>query len=63
MLAYCTELELRRGWLVYAQGAAPVVQRVRHSSIEIVNYPVDLSRGPRAILAQVEALAEEALPS
>jgi 5-methylcytosine-specific restriction enzyme subunit McrC len=63
MLAYCTALQLERGWLVYAQGASPGVHRVRHTSIEIVQYPLDLALAPGELLLQVAALAKKALPA
>ena len=39
MLAYCTAMQLPRGWLVYAQGNAPPgIRRVRHRSVDIIQY-------------------------
>ena len=62
MLAYCTALQLPRGWLVYAQGNAPPgVQRVRHTSIDIVQYPLDLAAAPADLLRQIDTLAAAAL--
>jgi 5-methylcytosine-specific restriction enzyme subunit McrC len=63
MLAYCTALQLERGWLAYAQGASPGVHCVRHTSIEIVQYPLDLALAPGELLLQVAALAKKALPA
>ncbi len=64
MLAYCTALGLPRGWLVYAHGhSGQVVRRIRHTDIDIVESPLDLSRDPEAVLAQVAALAEAAVPT
>ena len=61
MLAYCTALELPVGWLVYAQGtASPGVRRVRHTSVDIVQYPLDLAASPADLLRQVSALAGDA---
>jgi len=57
MLAYCTALGLKRAWLVYAQGGEPVTRRVRNSEVEIVEWPLDLSVAPAAILKSVAALA------
>ena len=60
MLAYCTALQLPRGWLVYAQGNAPPgVQRVRHTWIDIVQYPLDLAASPADLLRQVDTLAAD----
>ncbi|WP_291382259.1 restriction endonuclease [Demequina sp.] len=58
MLAYCTALGLERGWLIYARGdRGPGVRRIVNTGIEIVEWPIDLSVEPRAILAQVDELA------
>jgi 5-methylcytosine-specific restriction enzyme subunit McrC len=62
MLAYCTALQLPRGWLVYAQGSAPPgVRRVRHTSVDIIQYPLDLAASPADLLRQVDMLARTAL--
>jgi 5-methylcytosine-specific restriction enzyme subunit McrC len=61
MLAYCTALQLQRGWLVYVQGGSSGVRRVRNTSIEIIQYPLDLAASPSAVLHQVAALAGRAL--
>lgn len=62
MLAYCTALGLRQGWLVYAQGSAPQApRRVRHTPIEIMQYALNLDAKPRDLLAQVSRLAAEAV--
>lgn len=58
MLAYCTALDVNRAWLVYAQGGSPVVRRVRNTAIDIVEWPLDLSRGPSSILQAVRDLAD-----
>jgi 5-methylcytosine-specific restriction enzyme subunit McrC len=63
MLAYCTALQLERGWLVYAQGGSAGRRRIRNTSIEIIQYPLDLAASPTALLRQVAALASEALAS
>lgn len=58
MLAYCTALNLDRGWLVYAQGSGRAVERrVRNAGVSIVEYPLDLGAPPRALLGQIEELA------
>lgn len=58
MLAYCTALGLDRGWLIYAQGSGGAIERmVRHTDIQIVEFPLDLSRPPADLLAQVTTLA------
>ncbi|WBB52368.1 restriction endonuclease [Verrucosispora sp. WMMD573] len=62
MLAYCTALRLRTGWLVYAQGASPPgPRRVRNTEIDIVHYPLDLSAPPRDLLIEINLLAQQAM--
>ncbi len=62
MLAYCTALSLSRGWLVYAQGAASRLPlRVKNTSIDIIQYPLDLSAPPTDLLSQVGMLARTTL--
>jgi 5-methylcytosine-specific restriction enzyme subunit McrC len=63
MLAYCTALQLERGWLVYAQGGSAGVRHVRNTSIEIIQYPLDLAAPPAVLLREVAALASRALAS
>ena len=61
MLAYCKALDVRRAWLVYAQGGAgPVERLIRNTDISIVEYPLDLRARPRELLAQVDLLAARA---
>ncbi len=61
MLAYCTALQLRRGWLVYAQGGSPGVRRIRNTPIEVIQYPLDLAAPPQDLLRQLAALAGSAV--
>ncbi|MEU4626836.1 restriction endonuclease [Actinoplanes sp. NPDC023801] len=63
MLAYCTALDLATGWLVYAQGKAPSRRRVRHTGIDIVHHPLDLTRDPHLILADIDRVARNGLDS
>jgi 5-methylcytosine-specific restriction enzyme subunit McrC len=63
MLAYCTALQLECGWLVYAQGDSQGVRRIRNTSIEIIQYSLDLTASPAVLLRQVAALASAALAS
>ena len=45
MLAYCTALSLSRGWLVYAHGDTRQDRlRVKNTSIDIVQYPLEIGR-------------------
>jgi 5-methylcytosine-specific restriction enzyme subunit McrC len=62
MLAYCTALHLRTGWLVYAHGTSPPGRRrVRNTGIDIVHYPLDLAATPRELLVSIDALAHRAM--
>ncbi|MEU0395792.1 restriction endonuclease [Streptomyces sp. NPDC006208] len=59
MLAYCTALGLPDGHLVYAKGNAPhAAHRIRNASITIHQHALDLDQPPRALLADVQDLAE-----
>jgi 5-methylcytosine-specific restriction enzyme subunit McrC len=61
MLAYCTALGVRTGWLVYANGTgASTPHRIRHTAIEISHYPLDLGLPPAEILARIATLAKTA---
>lgn len=60
MLAYCTALSVPRAWLVYAGASEPKVRRIRNTSIEIVEFPINLSARPSELLDQISALVERA---
>jgi 5-methylcytosine-specific restriction enzyme subunit McrC len=61
MLAYCTALDLDRGYLVYAAGGATRERTlaVRNSAHRICVRTVDVEREPDEVLGQVSDLAEE----
>lgn len=58
MLAYCTALDVKRAWLVYARGGEPVTRRIRNSDVQITEWPLDLSKTPADILKSVADLAQ-----
>ena len=60
MLAYCCALRVPTAWLVYAGGGRPKVRRIRHTDIEVVEYPLDLRAEPRHLLEQIDLLARRA---
>ena len=60
MLAYCTALRVPVAWLVYAGGGVARTRRVVNTGISVIEYPLDLTQEPRALLRQVESLAEDA---
>lgn len=60
MLAYCTALSVPTAWLVYAGGDAPHRRLIRNTGIEVVEYPLDLTCEPSALLKQVDRLARRA---
>lgn len=60
MLAYCTALEVSRAWLVYAGRGTARVRRVRNSDVTVVEFPLDLSQEPEALLLRVRELASRA---
>jgi 5-methylcytosine-specific restriction enzyme subunit McrC len=60
MLAYCTALTVPRAWLIYAGPGRTRTRRISNSSVSIVEFPLDISQAPAALLARVNALAEAA---
>lgn len=61
VLAYCTSLQVERGWLVYPSGTSGVrARRVLNSPITITEYPLNLDVPPRELLGQIEELARSA---
>ncbi|WP_308190776.1 McrC family protein [Arthrobacter hankyongi] len=63
MLAYCTALDVPRAWLVYADAGPVRVRKVRNSEVEIVEFPLDLSRRPGELLVRISQLARQSLPT
>lgn len=61
MLAYCTALDVRTAWLVYAGGGTAVRRRIKNTDVEIVTAPLDLRAPPETLLAQVRDIALSAL--
>jgi 5-methylcytosine-specific restriction enzyme subunit McrC len=61
MLAYCTALRLRRGFLVYAKdsGEEARIHDVRNSKCTIEVRTLDVELEPEQLLAQVQTLAKE----
>jgi 5-methylcytosine-specific restriction enzyme subunit McrC len=60
MLAYCTALTVPTAWLIYAGPGLARTRRVSNSSVSIVEFPLDISQAPTALMARVDALAEAA---
>jgi 5-methylcytosine-specific restriction enzyme subunit McrC len=59
MLAYCTALRVPTAWLVYAGPGEVKLRRILNTDIDIVEFPLDLSRPPSEILAAVADLARQ----
>ncbi len=59
MLAYCTALRVRRAWLIYAGGSGTRTRRIKNADIEIIEWPLDLTRPPVHVLSQVKSLAKD----
>jgi 5-methylcytosine-specific restriction enzyme subunit McrC len=59
MLAYCTALRVPTAWLVYAGSGEMKLRRILNTDIDVVEYPLDLSRPPSDILAAVADLAQQ----
>lgn len=58
MLAYCTALDVSRAWLVYAGPGQARIRRLSNSNISVVEFPIDISQEPEALLARVQSLAD-----
>ena len=61
MLAYCTALRVPRAWLVYAGGSTQRIRRIKNTTIDVVEFPLDLARSPEEILARIDQLARQAV--
>ena len=59
MLAYCTSLRVPTAWLIYPGAGEVKLRRILHTDIDIVEFPLDLSRPPSEILAAVADLAQQ----
>jgi 5-methylcytosine-specific restriction enzyme subunit McrC len=59
MLAYCTALAVPTAWLVYAGAGEMKLRRILNTDIDIVEFPLDLSRPPSEILDAIADLAEQ----
>ncbi|MGC4862849.1 McrC family protein [Micromonospora sp. DT41] len=62
MLAYCTALNLRCGWILYAQGTeSATTWRARNTNTNIGYRPLDLRQPPEQLLKDVRHLADRAM--
>ncbi|MHA7222831.1 5-methylcytosine restriction system specificity protein McrC [Arthrobacter sp. RHLT1-20] len=59
MLAYCTSLRVPTAWLIYPGAGEIKLRRILNTDIDIVEFPLDLSRPPSEILASVADLAQQ----
>ena len=59
MLAYCTSLRVPTAWLIYPGAGEIKLRRILNTDIDIVEFPLDLSRPPSQILASVADLASQ----
>ncbi len=59
MLAHCTALAVPTAWLIYAGKGEVKLRRILNTDIDIVEFPLDLSQPPSAILASVQELARQ----
>jgi len=57
ILAHCTALRVPTAWLIYAGSGEVKLRRILNTDIDIVEFPLDLSRPPSEILASVAELA------
>ena len=62
MLGYCTALDVPRAWLIYAGGGPSArVRKIKNTTVEVVECPLDLSASPTEILARVGNIARLAV--
>lgn len=62
MLAYCTALNLRIGWIIYAEGTEPpTTWRIRNSGIMVGYRPLNLRQPPDQLLKDVQCFADSAM--
>jgi 5-methylcytosine-specific restriction enzyme subunit McrC len=59
MLAYCTALQVPTAWLVYAGAGETKLRKILNTDIDVVEFPLDLSRPPSEILTSVADLARQ----
>ena len=59
MLAYCTSLRVPTAWLVYPGAGEIKLRRILNTDMDVVEFPLDLSRPPSEILASVADLAQQ----
>lgn len=60
MLAYCTALKVRGAWLVYAGSGNIRQRRISNTAVSVIEFPIDISQQPNALLERVQALANQA---
>lgn len=60
MLAYSTALSTKRAWLVYAGSGSERTRKVINTDKRIIEFPLDLSLPPAALLRRVQELADSA---
>jgi 5-methylcytosine-specific restriction enzyme subunit McrC len=58
-LAHCTALAVPTAWLVYAGAGEIKLRRILNTDIDIVEFPLDLSRPPSEILQAISELAQQ----
>ena len=61
MLAYCTALSLKRGFLIYAKdaGEKPATHHIRNAAAVIEVRTLDVEVEPELLLRHVDVLADE----
>ncbi|MFB8369844.1 McrC family protein [Pseudarthrobacter sp. NPDC055928] len=60
MLAYCTALDVPSAWLVYAGSGEARRRRIRNTAVSVVEFPIDISQQPEALLESIQSLADQA---
>lgn len=60
MLAYCTALDVPKAWLVYAGAGQARTRKVANTRVSLVEFPIDISQHPDALLRKIQELAHQA---
>ena len=57
MLAYCTALQVRVAWLIYAGGGEDIRRTIKNTDVDVVAAPINLRRSPQEVLARMRQIA------
>lgn len=62
MLAYCTALNLRHGWIIFAEGTeSPTVWHIRNTDVVVGYRPLSLGQPPDKLLSDIRSFVDSAM--